>query len=493
MLLSNLLLPLLKCRTVNFVDVEITSITTDSRRVMPGGLFIAIRGYTVDGHHFVQSAAARGAAALLVEKPLDDITVPQIIVPDTKHASAVVADIFYHHPSRRLAMIGVTGTNGKTTVTHLIEAILNEAGHKTGLIGTILNRIDGVTIPSVNTTPEAVELQGLVSEMADKECKYGIMEVSSHALELGRVAGTCFHIAVFTNLTQDHLDFHKTMEDYRHAKGKLFSRLGNTYENNTRRSSYGVLNADDAATKFFINETVMEYVSYGIDALADVQATNVRVRPDGVAFHIRSFRGEADVRLHLTGRFNVYNALAAICVGLIEGLSLEMIIHALEQVRGVPGRLEPVHCGQSYTVFVDYAHTPDSLENALTTIREFVKGRVITVVGCGGDRDKAKRPLMAKMAVENSEWTILTSDNPRTEEPDAILDDMETGVQGTSRSYERVTDRSVAIDRAISLAKENDVVFIAGKGHEDYQIIGKTKHHFDDREIAKKAIYKHKS
>jgi UDP-N-acetylmuramoyl-L-alanyl-D-glutamate--2,6-diaminopimelate ligase len=487
-LLSKLLSPLLKYQTVNFQDLEVTSITTDSRRVVPGGLFIAIRGYTVDGHQFVQSAAKNGAVAFLVEHKIPDISAPQIVVPDTLRASAMLAAIFYRHPSRRLSMIGVTGTNGKTTVTHLIEAILNNAGHKTGLIGTIENRIDGIAIPSVNTTPEAVELQGLLAEMSDKGCKYGIMEVSSHALELGRVAGTHFHIAVFTNLTQDHLDFHETMDEYKRAKGKLFSRLGNTYEDDAAKGSYAVLNADDRTTKFYANETVMEYVSYGIENAADVKATNVQVKPDGVAFHVHTFRGDADVHLQLTGRFNVYNSLAAICVGLVEGLPLSDIVSALQCVSGVPGRLEPVICGQPYTVLVDYSHTPDSLENALLTIQEFVRGQIITVVGCGGDRDKKKRPLMAKVAVENSGLAILTSDNPRTENPDAILDDMEAGVQGKACCYERITDRKSAIFRAISLAKENDVILIAGKGHEDYQIIGKTKHHFDDREIAKLAI-----
>jgi UDP-N-acetylmuramoyl-L-alanyl-D-glutamate--2,6-diaminopimelate ligase len=487
-LLSKLLAPLLKYQTVNFVDVEISSVTTDSRRAMPGCLFIAISGYTVDGHHFLQSAAENGAIAFLVEESNPELSGPQIVVPDTKHASAMIADIFYQHPSRRLSMIGVTGTNGKTTVTHLIEAMLNDAGHQTGLIGTIENRIAGTTIPSVNTTPEAVELQALISEMGDKGCKYGIMEVSSHALELGRVAGTHFHIAVFTNLTQDHLDFHETMDAYRQAKGKLFSRLGNTYADNAESGSYAVLNTDDLATGFYMNETVMEYVSYGIERDADVRATNVQVTPEGVLFQVQSFRGDAAVKLHLTGRFNVYNALAAICVGLIEGMALADIVGALERVSGVPGRLEPVLCGQPFSVLVDYSHTPDSLENALSTIREFVKGKIITVVGCGGDRDKTKRPLMARVSVENSEWTILTSDNPRTENPDVILDDMEAGVRGKEACYERVTDRKLAIYRAVALAGEHDVVLVAGKGHEDYQIIGKTKHHFDDREIAAEAI-----
>ncbi len=491
MLLSTLLSPLLKYSLLHFEDVDITSISTDSRHIVPGGLFIAIRGYTVDGHNFIQDAATNGARAFLVEEAVPEISGPQIIVKDTKRTSAVLANMFYGHPSMSLSMIGVTGTNGKTTVTHLIEAILRDAGHKTGLLGTIENRINGVALPSVNTTPEAVELQAILAQMKDHGCKYGIMEVSSHALELGRVSGTRFHIAIFTNLTQDHLDFHETMIDYRNAKGKLFSRLGNTYGDDLASQSLAVLNVDDDCSEFFIRETVMECVTYGIDSIADIQASHVRVEPGGVSFHVKTFRGDSDVHLRLTGRFNVYNALAAIAVGLIEGLCLEQTITSLERLPGVPGRLEPVACGQSYTVLVDYAHTPDSLQNALATIAEFVKSKIITVVGCGGDRDKTKRPLMARVAVAVSQVTILTSDNPRTEHPEAILDDMEAGVREEGGYYERITDRKDAIYRAISIARPGDVVLIAGKGHEDYQIIGKTKHHFDDRETAKQAIAEH--
>lgn len=491
LLLSQLRKVLLKCQTVDFEDVQIQSVTSDSRTVSPGALFIALPGYTVDGHAFAAQAVEKGAVALLVERALP-IRVPQLIVPDSRLASALVADVFYGHPSHHLRMIGVTGTNGKTTTTYLIEKLLNDAGFQTGLLGTIEKRIAGKATEVVNTTPEAVELQASLHEMLEAGCQYGIMEVSSHALELRRVAGTVYRVAVFTNLTQDHLDFHGTMENYLAAKGKLFSRLGNGYGDDVKSCSFAILNADDSAVDYLASQTVHECVTYGIENEADVRAWNVVVRPEGVQFHLQTFAGEADVRLQLTGRFNVYNALAAISVGLVEGLTLEVMVESLAKVPGVPGRLEKVQSDQPFTVLVDYSHTPDSLLNALSTIHEFKVGKVITVVGCGGDRDRAKRPLMAKVAVDLSDLTVLTSDNPRTEDPERILDDMEQGVAGIEfppgHRYERITDRETAIIRAISLAGENDVILIAGKGHETYQIIGRTKHHFDDREVAAKAI-----
>ncbi|GMA49173.1 UDP-N-acetylmuramoyl-L-alanyl-D-glutamate--2,6-diaminopimelate ligase [Alicyclobacillus contaminans] len=493
MLLRQLIAPLIQYRLVappGFGDVEILSVTADSRRVTPGALFIAIRGNTVDGHRFISECVTRGAAAVLVESPVESLPIPQVVVPSTRFASAVVASVFHGHPSQRLQMIGVTGTNGKTTVTHLIEAILQAAGRKVGLYGTVGMRVDGRTEDVVNTTPEAVDLQHILHRMVRAGCQYGVMEVSSHALELHRVAGTRFHIGVFTNLTQDHLDFHGTMERYLEAKGKLFSRLGNEYGDDVRRSAYAVLNADDAAYDYLRRQTVVEVISYGLNERADVRAERVQVTADGVSFDVRTFAGDATVRLQMTGRFNVYNALAALSVALIEGIPLQDAVDALAAVPGIPGRLEKVDEGQPFTVLVDYSHTPDSLENALTTVREFATGRVLTVVGCGGDRDRGKRPLMANIAVQHSDLVVLTSDNPRTEDPEAILDDMEAGVAGQSQRYRRITDRAAAIDEAVRLAEPGDVVLIAGKGHETYQIVGTVKHHFDDRETARKAILK---
>lgn len=489
LLLSALVRTLLRKTLVRFQDTDITSLTADSRAVQPGAMFVAIRGYTVDGHVFAKSAVAAGARCLLVEEPIPDVDVPQVVVPDSRLASAILADVFYEHPSHQLRMIGVTGTNGKTTVTHLIEQVLTEAGLETGLYGTIGKRIGGVTTDVVNTTPEAVELQSILHEMVMADCQYGIMEVSSHALELGRVAGTRYHIAVFTNLTQDHLDFHGTMDQYLAAKGKLFSRLGNEYSSNPGRQSYGVLNADDAACAYLAAQTTAQCLTYGIHETADVKACNVRVMANGVSFQVDTFAGHADVALQMTGRFNVYNALAAISVGLIEGIPLPTIVRALSAVPGVPGRLESVHAGQDFSVLVDYSHTPDSLENALTTIREFARGRVICVVGCGGDRDKTKRPQMAQIAAKHSDVVILTSDNPRTEDPEQILNDMEAGLRECQGTYYRLLDRRQAIAYAVRLAQTEDVILIAGKGHETYQIVGRSKAHFDDREVAAEAIH----
>jgi UDP-N-acetylmuramoyl-L-alanyl-D-glutamate--2,6-diaminopimelate ligase len=356
------------------------------------------------------------------------------------------------------------------------------------LIGTLGVRIGDTLVEGVNTTPEAVELQRTMAEMVEAGCSHCVMEVSSHALELRRVAGIRFRTAVFTNLTQDHLDFHGTMERYQAAKGKLFSRLGNTYGDTREEMAYAVVNADDPVGAFMAEQAVVETVTYGLSEGADVRAEAVRLNAAGAWFRVKTFAGDADVRLRLTGRFNVYNALAAIAVGLVEGLPVADVAESLSEVPGIPGRLEPVDAGQPFAVLVDYAHTPDSLENALRTVREFAAGRVITVVGCGGDRDKGKRPLMARTAVELSDLVLLTSDNPRTEDPERILDDMEAGLADAPRRWERITDRRQAIERAVELAVPGDVILIAGKGHETYQIIGHTKHHFDDREVAREAV-----
>jgi len=498
MLLSAILEPLLKYKTVSWADVDITDVTADSRCVRTGSLFIARSGSTVDGyrdgHDYATEAVAAGAAAVLVERSLPGLTGPQIIVPSTRFASAIVAAEFHRHPSRSLRMIGVTGTNGKSTTTYLIEYILQQQGHNVGVLGTIGKRLNGQTIESANTTPEAVGLQSVLREMVDAGCQYGVMEVSSHALEQCRVAGTHYAIAVFTNLSQDHLDYHGSMESYRAAKGKLFSRLGNDYASTKADQSFAVLNADDAAFSYMQSQTVVQTVSYGIQQDADVRAHQLEITAEGARFRVETFAGQADITLPLTGRFNVYNALAAIAVGLVEGLSIDAIANALSSAPGVPGRFEKVDEGQPYHVLVDYSHTPDSVQNALDTIAEFATGRILTVVGCGGDRDKTKRPLMAQIAVSRSDLTLLTSDNPRTENPESILDDMEVGALQAmacgqrAGNYIRLVNRKEAISHAISLALPGDVILIAGKGHETYQIVGQTKTDFDDRAVARQAI-----
>lgn len=466
-------------------------ISIDSRKIVPGDLFICLPGHTVDGHDYAKQAAEKGAAALVVERWVDEVSLPQLKVKDSRLAMAVMGNVFFQKPSERLKVIGVTGTNGKTTTTYLIEKILQDRGESVGLIGTIQRRFAGQTYPMSGTTPESLVLQQYLHEMADGGASYCVMEVSSHALDQGRVKGTRFRTAIFTNLTQDHLDYHKTMEEYRSAKGLFFSRLGNQYPEDPNGRSYAVLNADDPASLYFAKQTAVETITYGVKNEADIRATNISITAKGTSFHVDSFQGSTDMTLRMVGKFNVYNALAAIAAGLLEGIPLAEIKTSLEAVKGVEGRVEAVDEGQSFAVIVDYAHTPDGLENVLKTVNEFAKGRVICVFGCGGDRDRTKRPIMGKIAAKYSQHVIVTSDNPRTENPDSILVDIEHGLleDGVDKSqYELIVDRHKAIQKAIEMASHDDVVLIAGKGHETYQLIGTEVLDFDDRIVAKEAI-----
>ncbi|MEF2964674.1 UDP-N-acetylmuramoyl-L-alanyl-D-glutamate--2,6-diaminopimelate ligase [Paenibacillus sp. M1] len=472
-------------------ETDCKDISIDSRKIAPGDLFVCLPGHTVDGHDFAGKAAEQGAAALVVERWLDDVSLPQLKVKDSRLAMAVLGNAFFGSPSSRLQVIGVTGTNGKTTTTYLIERILEDQGKKTGLIGTIQRRYAGRTFPMSGTTPESLDLQRYLHEMDAADMAYCVMEVSSHALEQGRVKGTRFRTAVFTNLTQDHLDYHHTMEEYRAAKGLLFSRLGNTYEGDPTQRSYAVLNADDPASAYFAKQTAAEIVTYGVEHEADVRASGISVTAKGTSFHVDTFRGSADIALRMVGKFNVYNALAAISAALLENIPLADIKSSLESIKGVEGRVEAVDEGQDFAVVVDYAHTPDGLENVLNTVNEFAEGRVITVFGCGGDRDRTKRPIMGKIAARLSGHVIVTSDNPRTEDPELILKDIEAGLTEDgvpAERYEMIVDRREAIQKAIEMASPGDVVLIAGKGHETYQLIGKEVHDFDDRVVAKEAI-----
>ncbi|MBB3127359.1 UDP-N-acetylmuramoyl-L-alanyl-D-glutamate--2,6-diaminopimelate ligase [Paenibacillus rhizosphaerae] len=471
-------------------DITITNIQVDSRKVAPGDLFICLPGHTVDGHDYAGQAAEKGAVALVVERKLD-IDLPQIVVKDCRFAMAVLADAFFGSPSSHMKMIGVTGTNGKTTTTYLIEKMMSDQGVNTGLIGTIQMRYGGRTFPMSGTTPEALELQRSLDDMTANGVECCVMEVSSHALEQGRVKGTDFRTAIFTNLTQDHLDYHKTMEEYRAAKGLFFARLGNKFAHQPEQRKFAVLNADDEASSYFAKITAAEVITYGVENSADVRATDVKVTAQGTSFHVDTFRGSADIQLRMVGKFNVYNALAAITAGLLEGIELENIKRSLESVPGVDGRVESVDAGQPFAVIVDYAHTPDGLENVLKTVNEFAEGRIITVFGCGGDRDRTKRPIMGKIAAKYSDFIFVTSDNPRTEDPELILKDIEQGLKDDSvpqERYEMIVDRRTAIQKAIEMASPQDVVLIAGKGHETYQTIGTTNYDFDDREVAKEAI-----
>ncbi|GAB7387665.1 UDP-N-acetylmuramoyl-L-alanyl-D-glutamate--2,6-diaminopimelate ligase [Bacillaceae bacterium] len=486
MQLKELLVPLAVYRIEGNAEVEIDGLEVDSRNVKRGDLFICLKGFTVDGHEYAPQARDNGAVAVLAERELG-LDIPTVIVPDTRRALALIADRFYDYPTQKLRLIGVTGTNGKTTVSYLIERILSDAGKKTGLIGTIKMKIGEREEEVKNTTPDILDLQKSFYRMNEVGTEYAVIEVSSHALDIGRVRGCRFRTAVFTNLTQDHLDYHRTMENYRMAKSLLFSQLGNGYDPDDLR--FAVLNADDPAAEFFAKVTAAQVITYGIDHAAHVRAKNIRVTADGTSFEVETFKGSAAISLQMIGKFSVYNALAAIAASLVEGISLQEIKGSLETVRGVPGRFEKIDEGQDFAVIVDYAHTPDGLQNVLQTIAEFARGKVFCVVGCGGDRDRKKRPLMARIATRYADLAIFTSDNPRSENPDAIIDEMVAGLDaGAAGKYVRITDRKQAIEHAIASASPGDVVLIAGKGHETYQIIGRQTLPFDDRQAARQAL-----
>ncbi|MBB3109053.1 UDP-N-acetylmuramoyl-L-alanyl-D-glutamate--2,6-diaminopimelate ligase [Paenibacillus phyllosphaerae] len=470
--------------------IEIQGVQTDSRQVAAGDLFICLPGHTQDGHAYAPQAVDKGAVALVVERPLE-LPVPQLVVKDARLAMAVIADRFFGQPSQQMKLIGVTGTNGKTTTTYLIERILADAGHHPGVIGTVERRFAGQSFPMSGTTPEALELQRYLAQMHAEGTDCVAMEVSSHALEQGRVKGCRFRTAIFTNLTQDHLDYHGTMEHYAGAKGLLFSRLGNEYAADESERAYAVLNGDDPASEMFARMTAAEVITYGVDKPADVQASDIHITAHGTSFHVKTPVGEADITLRMAGKFNVYNALGALTAGLIEHIPLAQIKASLEAVPGVPGRVEAVNAGQPFAVVVDYAHTPDGLDNVLKAVKEFAVGRVICVFGCGGDRDRTKRPIMGQIAARYSDYVLVTSDNPRTEDPLAILADIEAGLTADhvpAERYELQVDRRVAIQKAVEMASPDDVVLIAGKGHETYQLIGGVTYDFDDRKVAEEAI-----
>lgn len=469
---------------------NVAGVQTDSRKVKPGDLFLCIPGMVSDGHDFAARAAAAGAAALVVERDVP-VALPKLFVKDARYAMAVIACHFYRYPSRELKLIGVTGTNGKTTTTTLIEHILRDRHFHTGLMGTISMKIGDRWFEAERTTQEASELQMNLRAMRDAGADYAVMEVSSHALELGRVKGCRFRTALFTNLTQDHLDFHQTMEQYKAAKGLLFSRLGNEFAGSADERAYAILNADDEASAEYAKLTSAQVIRYGLGSGADVRASDIRMTAQGTRFTVTAFGEQADIRMRLVGKFNVYNALGAISSTLVERIPLSAIANSLERVSVVPGRMETVEGAGDYLVVVDYAHTPDGLENALQTIREFCAGRLITVFGCGGDRDRSKRPLMGAIAARYSDYAIVTSDNPRSEPPEAIMREIEPGLvregAGADR-YELIADRREAIHKAVEMASSGDVILIAGKGHEAIQSVGGVQLHFDDRLVAQEAI-----
>lgn len=464
-------------------NVTITGIETDSRRVRKGNLFVCIKGFTVDGHSFAKIAEEMGAVAIVSERVLEEVAVPVILVKDSRRTLDRLANAFYHFPSSKMTIVGVTGTNGKTTTTHLIEGIMKYNGKKTGIIGTTGMKVGEEITPLQNTTPEALDLQRMLADMVNQQVDFVAMEVSSHALHLGRVHGCDFDVAVFTNLTQDHLDYHKTMDAYKHAKSLLFSQLGTATKDNLK---VAILNRDDATYAEYVTATQATILNYGIKQKADVMACDIKMESSGTTFLLQTPIGAKRVYTSLVGEFNVYNVLASVATAITLGVDLETIVHALKRINGVDGRLEIVDEGQEFTVIVDYAHTPDSLENVLKTIKKFARSKVYCIVGCGGNRDKTKRPLMAQIAVDYSDVAIFTADNPRMEKVEDILDDMVIGLR--QEQYIRISNREDAIAYAINQAVTGDIILIAGKGHETYQVIGKQVLPFDDRLIAKEAI-----
>ncbi len=479
------------------VDVVITGITNDSRKVAKGDIFVAVRGARQDGHHHVDQAVNKGAAAILAEEfAAGECPVPVVLTSDTRRALSVVSDVFYDHPSTKICLIGVTGTNGKTTTTLLLEAILKEAGYKVGVVGTLAYRWDGKEKPATMTTPESVDLQSLFHEMLQDGVTHVVMEVSSHALALGRVDSCRFRAGVFTNLSQDHLDFHQTMEDYFAAKALLFKDVlpagGEDF--------VAVVNVDDPFGMRLAGTIGTGLWTYGISAPhARVGAYDVQLNGRGISASFTTPEGELEITSPLLGRLNLYNSLCAATTALALGLPPRTVQAGLRGVSQVDGRLQrvpaPQDCG--YVVVVDYAHTPDALQKALECLREMTRGRLWVVFGCGGDRDRKKRPLMGQIAAELADRVILTSDNPRSEAPDRILADIESGIaaerisllnprsgfSSTGGGYMVEIDRRKAIETALSLAMPDDVVLIAGKGHETYQLVGDRVLPFDDRRV----------
>ena len=463
---------------------QVRGVAYDSRKAGPGYLFAAFPGAKVDGRSFARQAVEKGAVAVLSELgAVEGLEHLWIQVAHGRRALATVAGRFYGHPDRRVGITGITGTNGKTTTSYLVDAILRASGKTTSLVGTIEYRLAGRVLPAVNTTPESLDVFELLVQLENEGGTHATMEVSSHALALGRAYGIHFHTAVFTNLTRDHLDFHGTMEQYFAAKQLLFGS-----DNGAQAPRYAVLNRDDEYGRRIATAADTEVITYGIQAGADARAARISSGFDGLRFDV-DFRGrQHSVECRLVGTINVYNALAAWCVGVSFGFEPEEIAAGIASLDAVPGRFERVRCGQPFLVVVDYAHTDDALRNTIATARTLTERRVITVFGCGGDRDRTKRPLMGSAAAEASDFVVLTSDNPRSEDPLVIINDALVGIRRHDTPHVIEPDRERAIRRAIEYAGAGDVVIIAGKGHETYQVLGDRTISFDDRQVARSVL-----
>ena len=454
------------------LETEITAVCYDSRKVTPGALFAAISGFASDGNRFIPMAMEKGAAVVVTAKKPEG-NVPYVLVESDRLALALIGTNYFGHPAKSMKMIGITGTNGKTSSTLLLKQVLETClGAKVGLIGTMENLIGDQVLPTERTTPESFELQALFAQMRDAGCTHVVMEVSSHAISLERIGGITYDVAAFTNLTEDHLDFHKTMDAYCDAKAELF-----------RRCDRAVINRDDPYSGRMLAAAACPVRTTSARGKADLYAESMELHAEGVSFIAVSGEERVPVHLPIPGKFTVYNVLTVLAVAMELGVSLPAAAAALSMARGVKGRVEVVPTpGMPYSVLIDYAHSPDGLENVLSSVRDFCKGRLISVFGCGGDRDPMKRPIMGRIGVENADFAIITSDNPRTEEPMAIIRDILAGINPGMGAYVVIEDRRKAIRYAMDIAKKDDIIVLAGKGHETYQEICGVKYHLDERE-----------
>jgi UDP-N-acetylmuramoyl-L-alanyl-D-glutamate--2,6-diaminopimelate ligase len=488
MQLKTLIAALSPRQIIGPLDRVVESIAYDSRRVQRNGLFVALRGEKSDGHQFIDQAVEKGATVIVTEQEVQSPRATCVVVENTRNALADLGAAFYQHPERRLKLAAVTGTNGKTATTFLIKHICEKAGLRCGLLGTVRYEIADRVLPAVRTTPESLDVYDMFAQMVNAGCKAAAMEVSSHALAQERVRGIEWDVAVFTNLTQDHLDFHGTMENYFEAKARLFTGLA---EQKSKTKPTAVINLDDPAGAKLVDKLAkkVSILTYGVGARADFRASNYHAEFAGTSYQLDARGKSYLVRVPLIGRFNVANSMAALAAASSMGISLRDAILSLGRSPQVPGRLEAVPAKRQFQVFVDYAHTPDALLNVLKTARELSPRKLIVVFGCGGDRDKQKRPLMARVADENADFSIITSDNPRKEDPEAIIAEAAKGFR--SDHYEKITDRAHAIARAIELAQPRDIIIIAGKGHEAYQEFADHTVPFDDIQVARRALENH--
>ncbi len=460
----------------SFAETEVTGVTCDSRKVNNGMIFVCIDGTASDGHKYVTDAVKKGAALIIAQK--DTGVGQQIIVKNTRQVYASICAKWFGNPADGMKIIGVTGTNGKTSVSYMLKTVLEHAGHKVGLIGTIQNMIGDETVPAKNTTPDAYALNSLFSLMKSAGCDTCVMEVSSHALDQDRVYGIKFDAAVFTNLTQDHLDYHKTMENYCAAKRKLFTQ-----------TDLAIVNYDDPYSKKLVEGLPCRVCTYSaVSDEATYTAKDIYYKPDGVKYHFNGYNLISRIRLATGGKFSVYNSMAAASCAVELGIPLDTVAAALTEMKGVKGRAESVPNDFGFSVIIDYAHTPDGLKNILSTFKECEKNRLIAVFGCGGDRDKTKRPKMGAIAEEYADYVIVTSDNPRSEDPNAIISDIVKGMKCGKTPYEVIPDRISAIKFAVHNARKGDIIVLAGKGHEDYQILKNRTVHLDEREVVAEAF-----